>query len=133
MTVKLYIASSNGSSRNARAWFQNHHIPFTERNIMAQPLSPKEVKQLLRMTENGTADLISTRARIYNKLQLDWDQLTTSEVVDLIAQHPDLLKRPIMFDEKRLQIGYNEEDIRRFLPRQTRKLELAKLQAKLAI
>ncbi|MFD1318217.1 transcriptional regulator Spx [Loigolactobacillus zhaoyuanensis] len=133
MTVKLYIASSNGSSRNARAWFQHHQIPFTERNIMVQPLDQNEVKHLLRMTENGTEDLISVRSRIFSKLKINLDTISISELVALIAQHPDLLKRPIMFDEKRLQIGYNEEDIRRFLPRQTRKLELAKLQEKLAI
>ncbi|MCA1344080.1 transcriptional regulator Spx [Lactiplantibacillus pentosus] len=115
MTVKLYIASSNRSSRNARAWFQRHHIPFTERNIIAQPLQSNEIKRLLRMTENGTEDLISTRAKIFSKLKLDLETISTSELITLIVQHPDLLKRPIMFDEKRLQIGYNEEDIRRFL------------------
>lgn len=133
MTVKLYIASSNGSSRNARAWFQRHHIPFTERNIIAQPLQPNEIKRLLRMTENGTEDLISTRAKIFSKLQLDLETISTSELIALIAQHPDLLKRPIMFDEKRLQIGYNEEDIRRFLPRQTRRLEMERIRAKLVV
>lgn len=133
MTVKLYIASSNGSSRNARAWFQRHHIPFTERNIIAQPLQSNEIKRLLRMTENGTEDLISTRAKIFSKLKLDLETISTSELITLIVQHPDLLKRPIMFDEKRLQIGYNEEVIRRFLPRQTRRLEMERIRAKLVV
>ncbi|MGH2117998.1 ArsC/Spx/MgsR family protein, partial [Aerococcus sp. L_32] len=34
------------------------------------------------------------------------------------------LRRPIILDDKRLQVGYNEDEIRRFLPRSVRKLEL---------
>ncbi|MDV8934952.1 MAG: transcriptional regulator Spx, partial [Carnobacterium sp.] len=39
-----------------------------------------------------------------------------------------LLRRPIMLDEKRLQVGYNEDEIRRFLPREVRALELQQAQ-----
>jgi len=38
-----------------------------------------------------------------------------------------------MFDDKRLQVGYNNEEIRRFLPRSTRKLEMMKVWQQLAI
>lgn len=133
MTVQLYTSSSNASSRKARAWFRDHEIPFMERNIMAQPLSQDEVKRLLRLTENGTEDIVSTRAKIFGKLHIDLDTISTSELIKLIAQHPDLLKRPIMFDDKRLQICYNEEEIRCFLPRKIRQLEMEKVRARLAI
>ncbi|ERK40609.1 hypothetical protein HMPREF0495_02681 [Levilactobacillus brevis ATCC 14869 = DSM 20054] len=33
-----------------------------------------------------------------------------------------------MVDEKRLQVGFNEEEIRRFLPRKVRALELQRAQ-----
>jgi regulatory protein spx len=31
-------------------------------------------------------------------------------------------------DDRRLQVGYNDDEIRRFLPRKVRRLELAKAQ-----
>ena len=31
-----------------------------------------------------------------------------------------MVRRPIILDEKRLQVGYNEEEIRSFLPRRIR-------------
>ena len=46
-----------------------------------------------------------------------------------MQEQPGLLRRPIMIDEKRLQIGFNEDEIRRFLPREVRALELRKVQA----
>ncbi|KZU53431.1 putative arsenate reductase [Lactiplantibacillus plantarum] len=46
----------------------------------------------------------------------------------MITHDPSLLRRPIMLDEKRLQVGYNEDEIRRFLPRKIRTLELLRAQ-----
>ncbi|MGL4482194.1 MAG: ArsC/Spx/MgsR family protein, partial [Lactococcus garvieae] len=34
-----------------------------------------------------------------------------------------LLRRPLILDDKRLQVGYNEDDIRKFLPRSVRRVE----------
>ena len=52
-------------------------------------------------------------------------------MVDLLVKYPDLIKRPIIFDDKRLEVGYNEEEIRRFLPRDIRQAELKQLEEKL--
>ena len=50
------------------------------------------------------------------------------QLFDLVQKNPGLLRRPIMLDEKRLQVGYNEDEIRRFLPREVRALELQQAQ-----
>ncbi|HER4405734.1 TPA: ArsC/Spx/MgsR family protein, partial [Streptococcus pyogenes] len=41
-----------------------------------------------------------------------------------IAKNPSLLRRPIIMDQKRMQIGFNEDEIRAFLSRDYRKQEL---------
>jgi len=46
----------------------------------------------------------------------------------LIQENPGLLRRPIIMDEKRLQVGYNEDEIRRFLPRKVRTYQLLEAQ-----
>ena len=61
-------------------------------------------------------------------LGMDLDELPMTELYALIAQTPGLLRRPIILDDKRLQIGYNEDEIRRFLPRKVRAMELAEAQ-----
>ena len=45
-------------------------------------------------------------------------------MLHLIEQYPSLLRRPIIIDAKRMQIGFNEDEIRAFLPRSYRKQEL---------
>lgn len=126
--VTLFLAPSSGSSRKAWAWLTAHQIPFVERNLAVEPLSLAEIKSILKMSENGTDDIISKRSKAYQALNIDLDELSLSQLTTLIQTHPSLVRRPIILDDKRMLVGYNEDEIRRFLPRQVRHLELAKAQ-----
>ena len=85
--------------------------------------------QVLRMTENGTEEIISTRSRTFQNLKINLDNLSIDQLIDLVEKNPSLLRRPIIMDDRRLQVGYNEDEIRRFLPRKVRRLELEEIQA----
>lgn len=126
--VNLYTSPSCTSCRKARAWLKEHDIPFNERNIFSEPLTKDEIKQILRMTEDGTEEIISTRSKVFQELGINLDDLTMDELLDLVEKNPGLLRRPIIMDDKRLQVGYNEDEIRRFLPREVRALELQQAQ-----
>lgn len=128
--VTLYTSPSCTSCRKAKAWLQENNIPFKERNIFSEPLNISEIKNILRMTENGTEDIISKRSKAYSKLNIDLNELPMKQLYEIISKNPGLLRRPIIMDEKRLQVGYNEDEIRRFLPRQVRELELAEAERK---
>ena len=91
---------------------------------MTSPLSASELQHILSLTENGTDDIISTRSKIFQKLDLDVEDLSISTLIKLIEENPSLLRRPIILDQKRMQIGFNEDEIRAFLPRGYRKEEL---------
>lgn len=127
--IKLYISPSCTSCRKAKAWLTKQNLAFDERNILIQPLTKKEILNILRLTEDGTEEIISTRSKIFKKLNVNLDQLSIEQLLDLVVKHPSLLKRPIIMDNRRLQVGYNVEDIRRFLPRSVRKMELIRANA----
>lgn len=122
--ITLYLSPSCTSCRKARAWLTQYGLPFTEHNIMTSPLQADELRRILSLTENGTDDLISTRSKVFQKLNIDVDELSISELIKLIDEYPSLLRRPIIIDEKRMQIGFNEDEIRAFLSRDYRKQEL---------
>ncbi|HAQ3952075.1 TPA: transcriptional regulator Spx [Enterococcus faecium] len=127
--LTLYTSPScTTSCRKARAWLQEHQIPFVERNIFSEPLNSSELKAILQMTEDGTEEIISTRSKVFQKLNMDLDDLPLQELLELVQNNPGLLRRPIMIDDKRLQVGFNEDEIRRFLPRDVRQLELRQAQ-----
>ncbi|KAF0495817.1 transcriptional regulator Spx [Pediococcus acidilactici] len=126
--VNLHTSPSCTSCRKAKAWLEEHGIQYKERNIFSEPLSAAEIKQVLQLTENGTEEIVSRRSKVFQELDVDLDDLSLKQLIDLIEKNPGLLRRPILVDDKRLQVGYNEDEIRRFLPRKVRQLELARAQ-----
>jgi regulatory protein spx len=126
MTVRIYGLGCK-ATRQATQWFKKNNIPFIERNIVKEPLTVTELKDFLRMTIDGTDDILAKKSKKYKELNIDFDELSLPEVLELFHQYPRLLKSPLIVDEKRLQAGYHEEEIRQFLPRETRQLQWLKL------
>ncbi len=120
MTTTIYTGTCT-SSRKAKSWLTQHNIPFVEKNIDKNPLTLEEIKHILYMTEMGTDEIISTRSMVFQDLQIDLDTISLKQLMELISANPKMLRRPIIMDEKRLQVGFQEDSIRRFLPRKTRK------------
>ena len=128
MTVTIYSQASCSSSRKALKWLKENEIPFKEKRITSQPLTLAEFKEILSMTEDGTDEIIATNSNDYKNLNLDIEQLSIQELYEVIQEHPRTLRSPILIDEKRIQVGYNEMDIRRFIPRKVRAFELHAMQ-----
>lgn len=131
--ITLYVSPSCTSCRKAKAWLEEQNLEFNEKNIFHEPLTKEEIKHILSLTEEGTSELISYRSQAYQALSEDIDDLSLNELLELFENEPSLIRRPIIMDDRRLQIGYNEEEIRCFLPRKVRELELAEIHRKLAV
>ena len=81
-----------------------------------------ELRELLERSENGTDDIISKRSKIIKENDIDIDSMKINDLIKFIQENPSVLKRPIMIDERRFQVGYNSEEIRVFIPKELRKL-----------
>ena len=126
--VTLYSIPSCLSCRKAKKWLQEHGIPYTERNIIKEPLKMDEIINILRLTDNGTEEIISTRSKAFQEMHVDVNQLSMHDLYQIIQENPTLLRRPIIVDDKRIQVGFNEDEIRKFLPRSVRINELRRVQ-----
>lgn len=130
--VTLYLIPSCTSCRKARAWLKEYKIPFIERDMLKKPPKLDELKRILSLTYRGTEDIISTRTQAYKDLNIDVNELSLAELLEVIQEHPNILKKPIIIDDKRIQIGYNEDEIRKFVPREVRKFELERAKEMIA-
>ena len=126
--IQLYVVPGCLSCRKARTWLEENKIAYEEYSIFSDPPNVISLKMMLQLTEEGTTELISTRSHAFQELNIDLDDLLISDFFELIQTNPALLRRPIIMDTKRLVVGYNEDNIRAFLPREVRKMELQRMQ-----
>ena len=121
MKAIIITGTSSLSTKKAKEWFVKNKIPYVERNVAKNPITLSELQKILRMTVDGTDEIIAKRSKVFKELNVTLDELPLTELLELFQQNPGLLKTPIIMDEKRLQVGYNEDEIRQFIPRITRK------------
>jgi regulatory protein spx len=121
--ITIYVSPSCSSCRKVKKWFDDNHIPYEAKNIFSPSLSAEDIRDLISKTENGTDDIISPRSKIVPEQNIDFDSMKISELIAFIQKNPSILKRPIIVDDHRVQVGYNEEEIRTFIPRARRLAE----------
>ncbi len=118
--ITLYTSSSCSSCRKAKRWLEDNKIPYKEKNIIGIRLTRDDIINMLKFSENGFEDIISTRSKVFKDNNLDTDEMRFGELADFIIDNPTILKRPIIINEKIMQTGYNEDEIRAFIPRRFR-------------
>ena len=118
--ITIYTSSNCNSCKKAKKWFEEHEIPFQTKSIFSHELTAADLMEILQKSENGSDDIISRRSKIVMEQNIDFEEMTISELIAFILKNPSVLKRPLIVDDHRLQVGYNEEEIRTFIPRAQR-------------
>lgn len=77
---------------------------------------------MLRNTESGFDDIISTRSKVFQEQNLDIEDMSMRELTQFIIDNPSVLRRPIIIEEDKMQVGYNEDEIRTFIPKRLREI-----------
>ena len=120
--IKIYTSPSCSSCRKVKKWFEDHKIEYVEKSIFSASLNEKDIYEILEKSENGTEDIISTKSQIMKEGNYDLEKMSMSQLVKFILDNPTILKRPIIVDDNKIQIGYNSEEIRAFIPEAIRRL-----------
>jgi regulatory protein spx len=121
--IKIFISPSCSSCRKVKEWFDIQKIPYETKNILSGSLTRDEIKEILSKSMDGTDEIISTRSNVIKDNKIDLNSLSLKELIDFIHDNPSCLKRPIIMDEKKIQVGYNAEEIRSFIPKEKRQLK----------
>ncbi len=119
--IRIYTTPGSTSCRKAKQWLKDNDISFIEKNIFSSNIQDDEFREILERSDKGTDDVISRRSKYLLDHQIDIDSLSLNELIELIKKEPSILKRPIMIDDKHFLVGFNEDEIRAFLPKEKRK------------
>ena len=114
--IKIYYSPSCSSCRKVKKWFEDQKIPYESKDIFSGELTTDDIKEVIIKSENGTDDIISPRSKIVMENDINFDDMTISELISFIKNNPSILRRPIIVDDHRIQVGYNSEEITSFIP-----------------
>ncbi len=120
--ITIFTTPSCSSCRKAKKWLDEYKITYKEKNLFNQPITEEDIDYMLENAENGFEDIISTRSKIFREKNLNVEDMKISELKSFIIENPSVLKRPIMIEGSKLQVGYNDEEIRVFIPKRLREL-----------
>lgn len=118
--IKIYTSQSCSSCRKAKKWFDEQGIPYETKDIFSGELKPEDIKEIISKSEDGTDAFISTRSKIVQENDIDFEEMTISQLIEFIRKNPSVLRRPIIVDDHRIQVGYNPDEIDTFIPRARR-------------
>ncbi|ERO41620.1 negative regulator of proteolysis [Lactiplantibacillus plantarum] len=108
-----------------------HGIEFKEKNFSVDSPTVQDLKRILSLTEHGVDDIISARSKDYPEIAPKLPEMPLNEALKLLCDHPKLLRRPIIISDSKIQVGFNEDDIRQFIPRPVRRLKFNALLSRL--
>jgi arsenate reductase-like glutaredoxin family protein len=68
MKATIINGTSSLSTKKAKEWFVKNKIPYVERNVAKDPITLSELQKILRMTVDGTDEIIAKRSKVYKEL-----------------------------------------------------------------
>lgn len=122
--IYLYTAPFCDGSLRARKWFKDHKLNYEEHNLLKEgDKLNKVIFDLIPLLDGNLTALLSTRSKHYSQIKTQLERMKLSEWIDYLSVHPEILRHPIIYDGvEHLQIGFNSEEIRSFIPRQYREI-----------
>jgi arsenate reductase (glutaredoxin) len=94
--LTVYEKPTCTTCRNLAALLTERGIDFERVNYHVEPLPEAKIRELLAKAGISAREALRTREPLVAELGLDRDDVTDDELVPLMAEHPQLLQRPIV-------------------------------------
>jgi arsenate reductase (glutaredoxin) len=88
-----------------------HGVDYERRDYFGEPLTADELRMLFDEVGLKPSEVLSTRSRSYKELGLVDRKVSEAELLDLMVEHPTLLRRPIVVKGGQAVIGFNKDRI----------------------
>lgn len=111
MAITYYGYPTCSTCRKAKKWLTDQGLTFEEVNLVEHPPS---VETLTAMIETAGVDMkkfFNTSGKVYREEQLKdkLPEMSDEEKIALLASNGMLIKRPIVYGDGNITIGFKEE------------------------
>ncbi len=104
--IVMYQKSTCGTCKKEIAYSTRVKISFQEVDIIKN--SPSSDFLNKNIDEDNLNAFINKHSNPYRDLNLARKKVSKTELIDLMLKDPNLIKRPILIDGKKIYFGYSE-------------------------
>lgn len=110
--MKVFGIKTCGTYKKAVKWFTDHQIDFEPINLREYSPSKEEIELYHKQSGLELKKFFNTSGKVYRELNLKERQkdLSNDEIYQLLADHPMLIKRPLIVEGDYVRVGFKEEE-----------------------
>ena len=106
--VILYGIKNCDSVKKARVWLTENNVQFKFHDFRSDGLTESIIDNWLKKTEWEL--LLNRRGLTWRNLDASVKEtINPSNIIDVLLEHPTLIKRPVLNYEKIVTIGFNSD------------------------
>ncbi len=116
---KFYCYEKCSTCKKAKKFLDTHKIPYELIDIKTAKFKPEDIRYFHEHSSKELKKLFNTSGKQYKELNLKSkvDHFTPEEAYNLLSTNGMLLKRPILVADKKVYIGFDEEEYEELLSR----------------
>ncbi len=107
--AQVYCKKSDSVSKETTAFLEEHGILVAERDITKQPLTKRELQNVLGF--HNPKHYLDNSAAVYKKNKLDKEMPAYGELLEMIIENPELLRQPIIVSGRLMTIGTGKKQL----------------------
>ena len=94
--ITVYEKPTCTKCRELDRFLRESGVDFSKVNYYLEPLSEKKLRELIDKMKIAPRDLLRKSEPIYRELGLAKGEFSDDQIISLMAEHPDLIQRPIV-------------------------------------
>ncbi|MEE9181775.1 MAG: ArsC/Spx/MgsR family protein [candidate division NC10 bacterium] len=114
--IQAYVDKGCKTCKRATTYMEARGIAFEPVELFDARLTAPEIRALLHKLSLSARELLRPRDRMYRERDLKTRDLPEGELLQLMAENPGLIKRPILVRGDRAVLGIRPERVESLAP-----------------
>ncbi len=113
MCMQVYHNSRWGKSRAVVQLLRDNNVEFTIIEYLKEPININTISKICKILAVEAASIVRVNDKNFKALKVELDKLNNNEILELIAENPIILERPIIIKNNCGVIGRPPENVKK--------------------
>jgi arsenate reductase len=113
--IKILHNNSCSKSRAILEYLDENNVKFEIIDFIENPFSKTEIKTVLKKLNCTPSEILRKNEEEFKLLNINLEEVSNDELVDILFLHPNLIQRPILIKGKIAMIGRPLENVKYFI------------------